>query len=135
MAAAAGKQGDAAVRAALDRLLQAPEVSGARVALAVSELSGASSILRRGADRILNPASNSKLVTASFVLSVLGPEFRFQTPWMVDAQGRLHLVGSFDPSITSEALLEAARTRGAPLQTARAGRAIIRASTFRGGRS
>ncbi len=63
------------------------------------------------ADKLLIPASTAKLLTALWSLSVLGPEFRFQThltsTGYVDKntlKGDLYLVGGADPSLTTNDL-------------------------------
>ena len=60
----------------------------------------------QNAEKVVRPASNLKMVTASAILAKLGPEYRFNTTlyatgsqrgsrWM----GDLHVIGSGDPSI------------------------------------
>lgn len=107
---AAGLEGDAAVTAAAQLILATPEAKGARISLCIRDLNKPdSSVFTRNPDMALNPASNSKLATASFALGVLGPDHVFETPFKTDAQGNLYVQGCFDPSISSKDLLEVAR--------------------------
>lgn len=120
LSAARGLSPDAALQAALKHLLACPELKDARLSLGVRDLGRGAVLFGETPERIVNPASNSKLATAMFALDALGPEFRFHTPWKVDAKGTLYLVGSFDPSLTSDALVATARAlRQAGVQTVR----------------
>jgi len=54
------------------------------------------------------PASNQKLLTAAAAISLLGPDFRFSTE-VRKRDNRLWLVGSGDPSLTTQRLEQLAR--------------------------
>src|SRR5438477_244834 len=109
--AAQGAQSDReALRKAVEQLLSQPPLSNARVALQVESLDDGQVIYSRNPDDLLNPASNTKLVTAAAGLLRLGPEYRFITDYLADkpmAHGRigtLYVKGRGDPSVTTERL-------------------------------
>ena len=68
-----------AIRKAVDTLLSQPPLLGTRASVEVVSLDDGAIIYSRGADEALNPASNTKLVTAAAALLRLGPEFRFES--------------------------------------------------------
>ena len=83
--AARGAQSDReALRKAVEQLLSQPPLSNARVALQVESLDDGQVIYSRNPDDLLNPASNTKLVTAAAGLLRLGPEYRFITDYLAD---------------------------------------------------
>jgi serine-type D-Ala-D-Ala carboxypeptidase/endopeptidase (penicillin-binding protein 4) len=94
----------------LEQLLAAPPLSSARVSLEVTSVDDGTVLFSRGADEQLNPASNTKLLTAAAVLLALGPEYKFTTEVLADAplaaaRGRvkaLYVRGRGDPSLTTE---------------------------------
>lgn len=58
------------------------------------------------ADKVVRPASNLKMLTASAIVALLGPDYRFETPLLATGKqsgdrwvGDLHVIGSGDPSI------------------------------------
>ncbi len=67
--------------------------------VAVDDASGA--LARVNADAPLAPASNAKLLTAAAALAILGPDHRFTTRALLDANGNLVLVGGGDPMLSS----------------------------------
>jgi D-alanyl-D-alanine carboxypeptidase/D-alanyl-D-alanine-endopeptidase (penicillin-binding protein 4) len=105
-----GLTGDAAVAAAMEILLRAPEVRGARVSLVIEPLEKGTPTASSGASLPLNPASNSKLATSTLALGVLGPEFRFETAVSKDDEGNLFVKGGLDPTLTTADLKEIALT-------------------------
>ena len=107
--AAKGATGDAAIRKAVEALAADPSIAGAKLSVSVGALNGGPVIAARGAGDDLNPASNSKLATATFAMAVLGANHRFETPFQLDGAGNLCVVGNFDPSLNPERLLEAAK--------------------------
>lgn len=110
----AGLTGDAAIKKAVEVLSQAPIAKDAKLSVNISEIGKTPRAITRGnADVDLNPASNSKLATASYALARLGNDFVFETPLRMDAGGNLYVQGSFDPSITAERLAEAAKALAA----------------------
>jgi D-alanyl-D-alanine carboxypeptidase/D-alanyl-D-alanine-endopeptidase (penicillin-binding protein 4) len=99
------------VRKAMDTLLSQPPLLGARASVEVVSLDDGEVIYTRGANDALNPASNTKLVTAAAALLRLGPEFRFTTDFLIDkpldSHGRvrtLYVRGRGDPTWNTERL-------------------------------
>ena len=76
----------------------------------VESLDDGQVIYSRNPDELLNPASNTKLVTAAAGLLRLGPEYRFNTDYLSDKPlingrlGTLYVKGRADPSVTTERL-------------------------------
>src|SRR5262249_40522554 len=100
-----------ALRSAFDALLSQPPFAGARASVEVVSLDDGSVIYSRGADDQLNPASNTKLVTAAAALLRLGPEFRFTTDVLADRSPdqrghvqTLYVKGRGDPTWNTERL-------------------------------
>jgi D-alanyl-D-alanine carboxypeptidase/D-alanyl-D-alanine-endopeptidase (penicillin-binding protein 4) len=97
---------------ALERLVRAPALRGARVGVVVERLAGGERLLALAADQPFVPASNQKLLVAAAALARLGPAYRFETPLYVDGEidakgvldGTLWIEGSGDPSLVSETL-------------------------------
>ena len=79
--------------------------AGARSCLAVYE--GTRPVLLRRPDEALTPASTQKVLVATAALSVLGPDFRFETKVVAESRprdgavGTLWLVGSGDPTLAT----------------------------------
>ncbi len=79
-------------------------------------------LYERQADRPMIPASNVKIVTGAATLSLLGPDYRFETTFSTDGDaispvldGNLYVRGSGDPSLVSEEFWKIAdrfRTKG-----------------------
>lgn len=99
------------LRGAIDAILERSALSGARVGIQVTDVGSGKVLYARDADALLNPASNVKLFTAAAVLSRLGPEFRFETEFRVDAPSarkstvrQLHVRGKGDPTLVTERL-------------------------------
>jgi D-alanyl-D-alanine carboxypeptidase/D-alanyl-D-alanine-endopeptidase (penicillin-binding protein 4) len=110
LAAMAGHSDREALRKAVEQLLAQPPLSNARVSMQVESLDDGQVVYSRNADDLLNPASNTKLVTAAAGLLRLGPEYRFTTDYLADKpiqRGRistLYVKGRGDPSVTTERL-------------------------------
>ena len=110
LAADAGQADRDALRKAVEQLLTQPPLSNARVAMQVESLDDGQVIYSRNPDELMNPASNTKLVTAAAGLLRLGPEYRFTTDYLADkplSRGRigiLYVKGRGDPSVTTERL-------------------------------
>jgi D-alanyl-D-alanine carboxypeptidase/D-alanyl-D-alanine-endopeptidase (penicillin-binding protein 4) len=101
----------AALRAALDGLVERSTLAGARVGVAVVSLDSGATLYARDADSLLNPASNVKLFTVAAALARLGPEYKFETEAWLDAAGlsggaprAIYLRGKGDPTLTTERL-------------------------------
>ncbi len=93
----------------LDQLLLQPPLVRASVGIYVERQSDGRVIYARGADRLLIPASNQKILTALATLERFGPAHRFSTriwaPRSIDGEGmvsELLLEGGGDPVMNSE---------------------------------
>ena len=73
-----------ALRKAVDQLLSTPPLAGAHVSVQVDSLDDGQPVYSRNADDLLNPASNTKLITSAAALLRLGPEYRFSTDYLSD---------------------------------------------------
>ena len=95
-------QGTVDLGRAVDQLL-----TGAGVRSCVAVYEGERPVLLRRPDDTLTPASTQKLLVATAALTVLGPDFRFETKLVSDAPphdgtaGNLWLVGSGDPTLAT----------------------------------
>ncbi len=101
----------------VDSGLRQPHLKGAVAAILVESLDTGEVLYEHGADRPMMPASNMKVVTAAAALSVLGPDYRFETVVSTDApelgpvlSGDLYVRGTGDPSIVSEELWKLAES-------------------------
>lgn len=98
------------LRRALSSVIETSTLKGARVTVQVKSLEDGSLVFNRDGDELLNPASNVKLFTAAASLSLLGPDFRFETDFLTDAEFKdgkakvLYVRGRGDPTITTEKL-------------------------------
>jgi D-alanyl-D-alanine carboxypeptidase/D-alanyl-D-alanine-endopeptidase (penicillin-binding protein 4) len=108
-AAAADKpKGDLAQ--ALQSIVGAGALAGARTGVFVADAATGEPLFARDADVLLNPASNVKLVTTAAALVRLGPEYRFATELRVEGvpgastAKALHVRGKGDPTLVSERL-------------------------------
>jgi D-alanyl-D-alanine carboxypeptidase/D-alanyl-D-alanine-endopeptidase (penicillin-binding protein 4) len=110
--------------ARLERLLSRAPLAKASVGIYVERQSDGKVIFERGADRLLIPASNQKILTALATLERFGPAHRFPTriwaPKPIDAEGlvsELLVEGGGDPVMNSEDWWRlAADLRGAGLR-------------------
>src|SRR5262249_22756084 len=82
-----------------------------------------------------NPASNTKLATATYSLHVLGPDHRFETELAIDRASNLFVKGGFDPTLDDEALLRAAKELKAAGVTRIKGDLVLDAGLLRGDRT
>jgi D-alanyl-D-alanine carboxypeptidase/D-alanyl-D-alanine-endopeptidase (penicillin-binding protein 4) len=91
-----------------------PALLGAKIGIAVVDLASGRTLVGRGADKPLNVASNTKLVTAAASLALLGPEYRWRTTLLVpekatgDSVSEVWLRGAGDPTLDAAALWELA---------------------------
>ena len=67
----------------------------------VVEIATGKTLYTRNADRMFVPASNTKLVTTAAALTRLGPDHRFVTKIVHEANGNLVLAGGGDPTMSS----------------------------------
>jgi serine-type D-Ala-D-Ala carboxypeptidase/endopeptidase (penicillin-binding protein 4) len=92
--------------ARLDALVNAPRFSGATWSIKVVSLTTGKTVYENHADRLMSPASNSKLYTGALALSSLGGDYRIATPLYAtiypDDFGRINgdliISGRGDPS-------------------------------------
>ncbi len=98
-----------ALKAALLEVIQSTPLKASRVGVHMVSLDDGSVVFSQNADELLNPASNVKLVTSAAALATLGPEYRFDTEFLVDgelpADGKVKTLwvrGKGDPSMTTE---------------------------------
>lgn len=90
-----------------DSVLSEPALAGASWSMQVYSLSGDSVVFERDADRLLTPASVTKLFTSAAALDALGSDFRFTTTVAADGavdedgvlQGDLIVLAGGDPTI------------------------------------
>ncbi|MGB8932035.1 MAG: D-alanyl-D-alanine carboxypeptidase/D-alanyl-D-alanine-endopeptidase, partial [Anaeromyxobacteraceae bacterium] len=99
------------LKGAIDEILEKSALSGARVGIFVADVESGKVLYAHDADVLLNPASNVKLFTSAAALSRLGPAFRFETEFRVDAASRgkgkvrtLYVRGKGDPTLVTERL-------------------------------
>jgi D-alanyl-D-alanine carboxypeptidase/D-alanyl-D-alanine-endopeptidase (penicillin-binding protein 4) len=113
LSAAPARAADAASReleSALRAIVDTGPLGTARAGIVVADVESGQVLYARDPDVLLNPASNVKLVTSAAALARLGPDFRFDTEFYVDAasQGQgvrtLHVKGKGDPSLVTERL-------------------------------
>ncbi|HIF91938.1 MAG TPA: D-alanyl-D-alanine carboxypeptidase/D-alanyl-D-alanine-endopeptidase [Myxococcales bacterium] len=127
MPACASGKGPADLAARMDALLRQAPLARASVGVYVERASDGRAIYAHGADRLLIPASNQKILTALASLERFGPTHRFSTrilaPQAIDAEGmvsELIVEGGGDPVMNSEDWWRlAADLRGAGLRGVR----------------
>lgn len=99
-----------ALKAALAQVIERSPLKTARISVHMKSLDDGSVVFARNADELLNPASNVKLFTAAAALARLGPEYRFDTEFLVDPEFKdgkaknLYVRGKADPTLTTERL-------------------------------
>ena len=98
-----------ALKKTLLDLAQRAPFRDARLGVQLLSLDDGTVVFSKDADALMNPASNVKLVTAAATLARLGPEYRFDTEFLVepgptDRVRALWVRGKGDPSITTERL-------------------------------
>ncbi|MFL5320667.1 MAG: D-alanyl-D-alanine carboxypeptidase/D-alanyl-D-alanine-endopeptidase [Myxococcaceae bacterium] len=100
---------EALKRALLDVLQQSP-LGKSRMSIQIQSVDTGDVVFAQNSDELMNPASNVKLVTSAAALARLGPEYRFETEYLTDAdldKGKakiLYVRGKGDPTITTERL-------------------------------
>lgn len=106
----AGKEDRAALERALSEVIGRSPLKNARLSVQVKSLEDGSVVFEKGAEELLNPASNVKLVTAAAALCRLGLEHRFETELLTEGELKagvaraLFVRGKGDPSLTTEKL-------------------------------
>jgi len=93
----------------VDELVGRGPLARARTSVAVMDAETGEMLYAHNADAQLNPASDTKLVTAAAVLARLGPEYKFATDFACSERlsgaghcPTLFVKGRGDPSLTSE---------------------------------
>src|SRR3954471_7803482 len=102
----------AALAGRIDSLLAAPELQRNLWGVQAVSLPDGKILYQHNADRLLQPASNTKLFTTAAALALIGPDYKFQTTVEAvappDSKGRLagdmYLVGRGDPNISARVL-------------------------------
>ncbi len=94
------------------------------VALHVRALGSGHALADKDGDRLLNPASNHKLLTSIAALELLGADYRFATRVLQDGDA-LVVVGEGDPSLLPEDLSRLAEHVRARVDTTRIRRIVI----------
>lgn len=93
----------------ISKLVVSGPMRGADIGLQIRALGSPDSVFEHNSDRLLVPASNTKVITSVAALDRLGPEFRFRTELstlhpvtkgVVD--GDLFIKGGGDPALVSE---------------------------------
>jgi D-alanyl-D-alanine carboxypeptidase/D-alanyl-D-alanine-endopeptidase (penicillin-binding protein 4) len=99
-----------ALRRSLERIVATSALASARAGVLVRSLDTGEVLFALDPDALLNPASNVKLFTSAAALSRLGPDFRFETEFLIApgpaARGApaLHVRGKGDPTLVHERL-------------------------------
>ena len=106
----------------VDSLLTPELLTRSQVGLHIYDLTADSSILAFGADQLMRPASNEKVITAVTALSQLGTDFNFRTSLYGEGsindstlEGNIYIKGGFDPRFGHDdlwALIHALDARG-----------------------
>ena len=88
----------------VDSLLTPDLLTRSQVGLHIYDLTADSTILAFGADQLMRPASNEKVITAVTALSQLGTDFNFRTSLYGEGsindstlEGNIYIKGGFDP--------------------------------------
>ena len=90
----------------IEQLLKNPSLDPAHIGIYIEELETGKIIFAKNEHKLLMPASNMKLVTTASALSLLGPEYKYETEFYYDGEisngvlnGNLIIKGSGDPVI------------------------------------
>jgi D-alanyl-D-alanine carboxypeptidase/D-alanyl-D-alanine-endopeptidase (penicillin-binding protein 4) len=101
------------LKAALDDVVARTSLARARASILVQGIDDGRIIYSHDADDLLNPASNVKLFTAAAALSRLGPDYRWNTDFLIREPMKpngevkdLYVRGNGDPLLTTEKLYE-----------------------------
>jgi D-alanyl-D-alanine carboxypeptidase/D-alanyl-D-alanine-endopeptidase (penicillin-binding protein 4) len=96
----------AALAATIDAALGDGRLTAAQAAVVVRDLTTGETLYSRNGDRRLIPASNTKLLTSTAALGILGSDYRFTTDVRGDGnrygsllKGNLYLRGTGDPTM------------------------------------
>ena len=104
-----------ALKTAITAALNEEALDNVDVGFIVTDLKTGATLAEAGADALINPASNAKMITSAAALHVLKPEYRFKTDYYVAGTlkdgtlfGNLVVKGYGDPTIVSERLTKVA---------------------------
>jgi len=95
----------------IKQILEESSLDAQETAVVVVSVNRGKTLASINADYPMNPASCAKIVTAAAALSMLGPNYRFETSFYTDHKysdgsiHNLHVVGNGDPSLVTEELL------------------------------
>jgi D-alanyl-D-alanine carboxypeptidase/D-alanyl-D-alanine-endopeptidase (penicillin-binding protein 4) len=105
-AAAAQREDPPQLPGALERIVTTSALGPARAGILVADLETGAPVFAHRADELLNPASNTKILTTVAALGILGPNYRFATEVTFERDlergvlaGSLFLRGKGDPSL------------------------------------
>ncbi|MFL5577357.1 MAG: D-alanyl-D-alanine carboxypeptidase/D-alanyl-D-alanine-endopeptidase [Gemmatimonadaceae bacterium] len=97
----------AALRAAIDSMIDAPEFRSAHWGVLIVDPANGDTLYSRNAGKLFMPASNQKLLTGATALAQLGPEYRYHTTFAARGRvrgetldGDLVVVGRGDPTVS-----------------------------------
>lgn len=100
---------------AFNDAMQAEQLDGVDVSFIAMDLATGKVLAESGADLLINPASNAKMITSATALATLKPEYRFKTEYAVNGQlkdgvltGNLVVKGYGDPTVVNERLMKVA---------------------------
>jgi D-alanyl-D-alanine carboxypeptidase/D-alanyl-D-alanine-endopeptidase (penicillin-binding protein 4) len=103
------------LQAKVKEALTVEALDGVDVGFIAVDLASGQVLAETGADTLINPASNAKLITSAAALFTLKPEYRFKTEYYAQGAikdgtlfGNLVVKGFGDPSVTSERLTKVA---------------------------
>lgn len=95
--------------------LNVEALDGVDVGFIAVDIESGTVLAESGADALINPASNAKMITSAAALHTLKPEYRFKTEYYAQGVvkdgtlfGNLVVKGYGDPSVTSERLVKVA---------------------------
>lgn len=102
---------EARLQGVLEGILTSADLADADVGVHVRAMADGRTLFARNATKLMNPASNVKLVTTAAALWHLGTNYRFKTVAYRDGaiaadklQGNLYVAGFGDPTLTDEQL-------------------------------
>jgi D-alanyl-D-alanine carboxypeptidase/D-alanyl-D-alanine-endopeptidase (penicillin-binding protein 4) len=105
---------NAALRAAIDSMADAPQFSNANWGILIVDPERGDTLYARNAGKLFMPASNMKLLTTSTALTQLGPDYRYYTTFSARGAvangtlgGDLVVAGRGDPSVSDHMLGDA----------------------------
>jgi serine-type D-Ala-D-Ala carboxypeptidase/endopeptidase (penicillin-binding protein 4) len=116
-----------------DSSISAPMWRNARWGVLIVDATTGDTLYTHDADKLFMPASNQKLLTAAVAMQVLGPDYVWRTPVLLQGvqrgatfRGNVIVVGAGDPSVSDTMHQGDARTAFNPVADALAARGIRR---------